>query len=363
MALRDTVRGQTRIAVVLSLGVALGAVLCGCGGGKGAVASLTPDEAGVKTSRARKEKRRRRKAGAVSITAVFPPRALSRKLAPSGTTHFRVVLWGPGLPEALSAVLSPGNNSTTFREVPVGEKFVRADAYGSADNTLDVNEFLGFGVTRISVQANRTTQAQVQTDVAQRVTGAVTGTQVVNGILTHRVDSSEGIATFFRLDAGIAVERHGQEDGTSTSGTSLRTFTPPQRFPLGLRVGQSFSQTVTEAVNGVPTGQITFDLTVQGVESIIVPAGKFNALRIQVRSTDSSGGFTETFWLAPNVGRIMILDFNGNNIVGSGVLLQAKVPGSPSDSPDHIVEEHFPVFDIGNTFTAARRQTGGMTSN
>ena len=355
IALRDKVRGQTRIAVVLSLGVALGAVLCGCGGGKGAVASLTSSDAGVKTSRARKEKRRRRKLGSVSITAVFPPRALSRKLAPSGTTHFQVVLWGPGLPEALSTVLSPSNNSTTFREVPVGEKFVRADAYGSEDNTLDVNEFLGFGVTRVVVQANRTTQAQVQTDVAQRETDTVTGTQVVNGIPTHRVDSSEGIATFFRLNAGIAVELHGQEDGASTSGTSLRTFTPPQRFPLGLRVGQSFSQTVTEAVNGIPTEQVTFDLAVQGVESIIVPAGEFDALRVQVRSTDSRGGFTETLWLVPNLGRVMTMDFNGSNIVESGVLLQANVLGSPSDSPDHIVEEHFPVFDIGNTFTAAWR--------
>ncbi len=356
IALRDKVRGQTRIAVVLSLGVVLGAVLCGCGGGKGAVASLTPNDVGVKTSRARKEKRRRRKVGSVSITAVFPPRALSRKLAPSGTTHFQVVLWGPGLPEALSAVLSPSNNSTTFREVPVGEKFVRADAYGSEDNTLDANEFLGFGVTRVVVQVNRTTQAQVQTDVAQRETDTVTGTQVVNGILTHRVDSSDGGATFFRLNAGNAVERHGEEESAATAGgTSLRTFTPPQRFPLGLRVGQSFSQTVTEAVNGVPTEQVTLDLAVQGVESILVPAGKFDALRVQVRLTDSRGGFTETLWLVPNLGRVITIDFNGNNIVESGVLLQANVQGTPSDSPDHIVAEHFPVFDIGNTFTAAWR--------
>jgi hypothetical protein len=348
------VRGQTRIAVVLLLGVALGAAMCGCGGGKGAVTSLAPDEAGVKTSRARKEKRRRRKLGSVRVTAVFPPRALSRKLAPSGTTHFQVVLWGPGLPEALSAVLSPGYNSTTFRDVPVGEKFVRADAYGSADNDLDVNEFLGFGVTRVVAQANLTTQAQVQTDVTQRQTDTVTGTQVVNGVPVHRVDGSDGNATFFRLNVGNAVELHGEEqDGSTSGGTFLHTFTPPQRFPLGLRVGQSSSQTVTEAVNGVPTGQTTFNLAVQGVESIIVPAGKFDALRVQVRATGSIGDFTKTLWLVPNLGRVMTIDFNGNNIVDSGVLLQANVPSIPSDSPDHIVAEHFPVFDVGNTFTAA----------
>lgn len=355
--MRDKVHGQTRIAAALLLGVTLGVAMCGCGGGKGAVTSLAPDDAGVKTSQARKEKRRRHKLGSVRVTAVFPPRALSRKLSPSGTTHFQVVLWGPGLPEALSAVLSPSNNSTTFRDVPVGEKFVRADAYGSADNDLDVNEFLGFGVTRVVVQANLTTQAQVQTDRAQRITDTVTDTQVVNGILTHRLDSSGGGATFFHLNAGNAVEWHGEEQGGSTSGgTFLLTFTPPRRFPLGLRVGQSFSQMVTEAVNGVPTGQTTFNLAVQGVESIIVPAGKFRALRMQARLTNSVGEFTEIFWLVPNLGRVMAIDFDGSkNIVKSGVLLQANVPGSPSDSPDRIVAEHFPLFDIGNTFTAAWR--------
>jgi hypothetical protein len=353
--------------VALMLLAALGALLNGCGGGKdaGSMVSLAPDNTDVKLSQARKTRRRHRKSGSVTVKAVFPPRALSRRLAPPGTTRFQVVLWGPNLPRARSAILTPDNSATTFNNLPVGEKFVRADAYASADDVLDVDEFLGFGVTRVVVQANQVTPAQVQTDVVNVNVETVNGTQVINGVTTRQLVSNNGRTSFFRLNAGNGVERHGEQDASSTTGNVLRTFAPPQLFPFGLRVGQNFTQTVTESINAVAGGQVTFELAAQGVESILVPAGRFNALRLQMRETTNQGTTTEVSWLAPGVGMVMNLQFNGAQVIGAGVLLQANVrgatfpPQNAPNSPSELTAEHFPVFDNGNTFTVAERNPGG----
>lgn len=85
------------------------------------------------------------------------------------------------------------------------------------------------------------------------------------------------------------------------------TYSPSELvFPSNTSVGTHVSQT---DIHSTPNGSElhTVDITVDGVESVTVPAGTFsNALKLMYIHTLSGATFTETQWYADGVGLIKV---------------------------------------------------------
>ncbi len=106
---------------------------------------------------------------------------------------------------------------------------------------------------------------------------------------------------------------------TSSTGVTI---------PTNLTAGQSWSQSskfeVTTA-KGTVTGTITYALQAVGTESVTVPAGTFNAMKVQVNGTIQANvsGITFTIttngfeWFATGVGHVKSTEdvsFNGKSV-------------------------------------------------
>ena len=91
----------------------------------------------------------------------------------------------------------------------------------------------------------------------------------------------------------------------STSGISL---------PSDVKPGDEWQQTasVDATINNTSTsGWVVFDYIAQGIESVTVPSGAYDALRVDLTITVqvtplrlSAGTYQSTIWMAPNVGVI-----------------------------------------------------------
>lgn len=118
----------------------------------------------------------------------------------------------------------------------------------------------------------------------------------------------------YYVDTGAIV--NGGEYDVSTilyaaSGTvQASTFSPPLLIlPGNVTAGSTASSTSTQNLAGFTTTE-TRDVTVNGMESVTVPAGTFTALKVTTIISDSrivTGPYDYVAWWAPGVGRVKIV--------------------------------------------------------
>lgn len=116
------------------------------------------------------------------------------------------------------------------------------------------------------------------------------------------VDGSEYVAT---------TTTHDAADGAITSSVAN---TPPYLLLSADHAPGTTETTVYTASDGTTTIQTTRSVTVDGVESVTVPAGTFSALRTTARITSSNGGDSYIVnWWARGIGRVKIAAYPASN--------------------------------------------------
>jgi hypothetical protein len=143
-------------------------------------------------------------------------------------------------------------------------------------------------------------------------TRSITGTETINGTVAQKMEEIGDLYTLFTNDSN-GLRRH-KTVTTEDGSWRMDIFDPPIIYsPAAFSVGdsQTYSSTVSysDGEGLLDNGTITGTLTVEGIETIIVPAGTFeDCLRIKITETYAlSGGslsFTTdyTLWLAKGVG-------------------------------------------------------------
>jgi DUF3108-like len=116
-------------------------------------------------------------------------------------------------------------------------------------------------------------------------------------------DSSYHLFDFELISNGIWGET---KDTWYTEGTAqyTATYTPPVPLePSAWNIGTHDTGTITSTLNSAGTQQTEsyhYDITVVGFESVTVPAGTFNALKV----TYSYDGATSDSWFVDGVGNV-----------------------------------------------------------
>ena len=127
-----------------------------------------------------------------------------------------------------------------------------------------------------------------------------------NGTLIKRTNTTSDTAN------GVLTYQVDYYNSSGTAVASTQKFNPPDRIPNGLTVGQTFTQNVTQTVQQTGGGTQTYTLehktTLQGFESVTIPAGTFPnsaKLRFEYRLGTSVVEIL-TCWYAPNVGLVKV---------------------------------------------------------
>ncbi len=114
------------------------------------------------------------------------------------------------------------------------------------------------------------------------------------------------------------------------AGTLLMTatYSPPELLlPANTSPGATASSTST-FTNGTSTYTLTRNLTVNGTESVTVPAGTYSALKVTtiVSQSNASGTVTNVAWWARGVGRVKIVNYAATGSTVNTFELTASSP-------------------------------------
>jgi hypothetical protein len=159
-------------------------------------------------------------------------------------------------------------------------------------------------------------------------------------ITTSPVSTTTESFNYVGVDGGFSVSYGGTStmDLAGVGTTDVKTvFVPPQRFAYNLAAGESYSQvyeartTSTTTVFGVPnTQQTTVNvaqrITFNGIESVTVPAGTFQACKFTIEEGASAGAYdsSSTNWLAVGSG-VPVKNQSENGVLE---LLRGQVNGT-----------------------------------
>jgi len=349
---------MTERATFLMIGMWLGAIsLSGCGGGGSSVAPPVGSDT-----------------GSISVRVDFT--AGKSRTIPSGTQTVFVSVTGAALSTAPSATLTPTNPSTTFTNIPVGIKIVRADAYNGTAGTTSFGELLGSGFTEVNVVKGQTARAEVEVNQVGFVTREMARTENLNGVTVTVFTSTTGEETFFSSDPqGLklhgertyapVVRSRGQVSRGSTEYVEV-IFEPPVLIPNGLEIGETFSTTSSVFVNDVVSGKLKSLVRYEGNEGVKVPAGEFsgNVPRIsitfeqqlrQVSPPDILGIRKQTLWFGANTGPVMIKTERAVETASTDLsILVQRSSGTPRGSGGRAFQAntYFPLT-IGTIFDYA----------
>jgi hypothetical protein len=139
----------------------------------------------------------------------------------------------------------------------------------------------------------------------------------IGGVITTPVQASFGDIDYFTNDQN-GLRWHAQ---LSLSAPGTVVFTPFRFVAATFSVGDSYLSSGTISLNGQPAGTYSGSSFVAGVETITVPAGRFQTIRVQRSismffSNGTSGSDNSTFWVAENIGPVQ-MNFS-SNVLGSG---------------------------------------------
>lgn len=136
---------------------------------------------------------------------------------------------------------------------------------------------------------------------------------------------TEVVTAVERTDAGIVVTLTQEEEGKGKTGTDTFLISPKGVFTTGASVIQPFKgswkfdppscllqmphkEGNTWKFEGPaqPGGLVEAKMTktAHGPEEVVVPAGKFRAIRVETRGTSNGREAWATFWYAPEVGLV-----------------------------------------------------------
>jgi hypothetical protein len=96
---------------------------------------------------------------------------------------------------------------------------------------------------------------------------------------------------------------------TSTCSTTYAYAPPEVIFPASTTPG--YSETTVSSVTGATPGTYTRTVTVGAVESVVVPAGTFSALKITAHLVEADS-YNVTWWVL-GVGRVKIVNYPASN--------------------------------------------------
>jgi hypothetical protein len=152
---------------------------------------------------------------------------------------------------------------------------------------------------------------------------------------THWNCGSGGLSSYdFGSFSSSDLAGLGTLEMVSTSGSWLASA---DALESGASWSHEFTTNVSASAEGFTvdiTATTSEDFTASGVETVTVPAGTFEAIRVDGSATTSvSGGFidlpatswSESFWYAPGVGIVKWVH-NGEGYTGTGELSSYSIP-------------------------------------
>jgi len=163
------------------------------------------------------------------------------------------------------------------------------------------NTDVGGDFTRTITISDVGTDAFLVEWVSDPLTGVTTWTCTPEGLVEDQSNGGIFSSVLTGPDATVTVQN------LSNTGVTL---------PANPRTGDSWTQvselSATTSEGEVLTGTLTIEFSAAGMESISVPAGTFNGLRIDVHAEAAyqQSGYSSTLiwdgteWLAPGVGRV-----------------------------------------------------------
>ncbi|HCU36500.1 MAG TPA: hypothetical protein DGT21_13930 [Armatimonadetes bacterium] len=90
-----------------------------------------------------------------------------------------------------------------------------------------------------------------------------------------------------------------------TLGPALRTYVPPVTIPRLLVRGQPFrSESVAHSDDGSPPSTMITEIEFVGFETITVPAGRFECVRLHLRLEEGPFAVDLRTWMASGVGAV-----------------------------------------------------------
>ncbi len=96
-----------------------------------------------------------------------------------------------------------------------------------------------------------------------------------------------------------------------TLGDVVRAYRPPVRIPRILARGQPFtSEAVAHSDDGSPDAVMTTRVEFVGFETISVPAGRFNCIRLHLRVEEGPYAVELTTWMAPGIGAVRSYEYS-----------------------------------------------------
>jgi hypothetical protein len=163
------------------------------------------------------------------------------------------------------------------------------------------------------------------------------GTVTIDGQATKVFQDDNGFINYFSNDsAGIRLHRQFEEDAEIGLGfpVDLRvTFSPPIVFANAtMFVGQTVFSNGTATTNKLPkVGVVTFgysaSFTLQGFENVTVPAGSFEALKLEGSVNIGGDIVFETVYLVKNIGAVKFID------AGAGITATAELVATNVTAP------------------------------
>ncbi len=215
------------------------------------------------------------------------------------------------------------------------------------------------------------------TNGGTRFTTTVTGTQVVNGILTTGItDASNGSISYYTNDAfGVRLHRVYAPatfiEGCGTVAETDTFNTPLPIIPANGTIGQTINSTGILIADAGACANLSFGYAstsnLLAVERVSVPAGQFDALRIQLTLAIAGPSTTTTFWFASGIGQIKQLDSDGTvyELVSTNIVRTTPdeiVFAAQSNAPVNSTVTSNPLTITGITAAAAVSITGGEYS-
>jgi cyclophilin family peptidyl-prolyl cis-trans isomerase len=214
---------------------------------------------------------------------------------------------------ATTATLSMGNASADFSVITI------AGAGSIAVNTANYNPLVDGAFKTYS-----------KNGVAGYTETVLSGTAIVNNIATKAIQSSDGSMTYVTNDANGIREHQGYDPNFYMPGAGIApltmTFSPPLLdAPANIINLQTYNSTGTLNYS-IPLAGINsnlsynFSSTPEAFETITVPAGTYNTIRIQSSLTMSGNvsgqsinqTVTGTSWIASGIGLVKDVSFAGD---------------------------------------------------
>ena len=155
----------------------------------------------------------------------------------------------------------------------------------------------------------------------------VSGTEEVNGVNAVKVIDEDGDYNLWTNSDGLVLHKIYDADDVPGCGWSQLIFNPPIKLadPV-VSVGSTSASTSTiyysDCAGSSESSAISYEITIEGVEDVTVPAGTFNdCLKIKFILTMNGGADVneDTSWAAKGLGTVKSISISKHNgfVVGT----------------------------------------------